>query len=248
MKEIDKQLEIFSRQLMLKDFNEKNFKKIQSKHIVIIGLGGIGCPLAQYLVSSGIRKITMIDHDKVSLSNLNRQILFSTNDLGRLKTKVAYERLKNINPKSKIEIISKKITKNNINNMLNKNTIIVDATDNWKTMNIINNFCVKNFIPLLSTSVVGYDGQIILLKNNKKHHLCLNCIFPSKNEPELARCETVGVLGIAAGLVGIISAQMIINYIINYNSLNEKLLLINSKSMKIEEIKVKKNKFCRNNI
>tara|TARA_Y100000996_G_scaffold375715_1_gene326652 strand:- start:858 stop:1604 length:747 start_codon:yes stop_codon:yes gene_type:complete len=248
LKEIDKQLEIFSRQLMLKDFNEKNFKKIQSKHIVIIGLGGIGCPLAQYLVSSGIRKITMIDHDKVSLSNLNRQILFSTNDLGRLKTKVAYERLKNINPKSKIEIISKKITKNNINNMLNKNTIIVDATDNWKTMNIINNFCVKNFIPLLSTSVVGYDGQIILLKNNKKHHLCLNCIFPSKNEPELARCETVGVLGIAAGLVGIISAQMIINYIINYNSLNEKLLLINSKSMKIEEIKVKKNKFCRNNI
>ena len=248
MKKIDQQLEIFSRQLILKDFNEKNFKKIQSKHIVIIGLGGIGCPLAQYLVSSGIRKITMIDHDKVSLSNLNRQILFSTNDLGRLKTKVAYERLKNINPKSKIEIISKKITKNNINNMLNKNTIIVDATDNWKTMNIINNFCVKNFIPLLSTSVVGYDGQIILLKNNKKHHLCLNCIFPGKNEPELARCETVGVLGIAAGLVGIISAQMIINYIINYNSLNEKLLLINSKSMKIEEIKVKKNKFCRNNI
>ena len=248
MKKIDQQLEIFSRQLMLKDFNEKNFKKIQSKHIIIIGLGGIGCPLAQYLVSSGIRKITMIDHDKVSLSNLNRQILFSTNDLGRLKTKVAYERLKNINPKSKIEIIAKKITKKNINNILNKNTIVVDTTDNWKAMNIINNFCVKNFIPLLSTSVVGYDGQIILLKNNKKHHLCLNCIFPSKNEPELARCETVGVLGIAAGLVGIISAQMIINYIINFNDLNEKLLLINSKSMKIEEIKVKKNKFCKNNV
>ena len=111
-------------------------------------------------------------------------------------------------------------------------------------MALINNYCVKNSIPLLSSSVIGYDGQVILFKNKKKHHLCLNCLFPNQNEPNLPRCDTVGVLGTAAGLTGLISAQLIINFFIKNHENIEKLIMINSKLMRIDYISVKQNENC----
>ena len=114
-------------------------------------------------------------------------------------------------------------------------------------MNIINKFCVKQSIPLVSASVIGFDGQVILFKNSKKNHLCLNCIYPNIDEPNLPRCDSVGVLGIAAGLTGLITAQTTINFFTNDNSIDNKLIMISSKSMKITHIKVKNNSSCINN-
>ena len=108
-------------------------------------------------------------------------------------------------------------------------------------MVLINNYCVKNSIPLISSSVIGYEGQAILFKNKKNKHLCLNCIYPNKDEPDLPRCDSVGVIGTAAGLTGLIAAQTTINFFTNNNYTNNKLIMISSKSMKISHIKVKKN-------
>jgi molybdopterin/thiamine biosynthesis adenylyltransferase len=237
------ELEIFSRQLILEEFNFKNFKKLQNKSISIIGIGGIGCPTAQYLISSGIKNLQIFDQDIVKKSNLNRQNLFSINDIGKKKSIIAKKKLKGINPLANIKSYHKKISSDNLD-LLKESSIVIDATDNWKTMKLVNNYCQSNSIPLLSSSVVGFDIQIALFVNNKKNHLCLECIFPNNNDMELARCETVGILGTAAGLAGLLSAQKTINFLMQFNQNNNFLTLINCKSLSFNHIKIDKNPKC----
>jgi len=240
----DKELEIFSRQLILKDFSEKDLNFIKKQKIILVGVGGIGCPIAQYLIASGIKNLTLIDHDIIELNNLNRQILYNENDVGKKKVKVAKQKLNLINKSNNIIAISKFISEKNIFEHLIKASLVIDTTDNWKSMMLINKYCVKKFIPLISCSVIGYDGQIIFFKNNKKKHLCLACIYPSKKDPNLPRCNTVGVLPTSAGLTGLIAAQLIINFFTNNHRNLEKLMMVNSKLMKIDYIKIKNNPNC----
>jgi len=240
----EQELQIFSRQLILKDFNEKKFEFIQQQHVVIIGIGGIGCPAALYLITTGFKHLTLIDNDIIQLSNLNRQILFNEKDLGKKKVDVAKAKLKAINPKSNINTISTMISKKNISQYISNASLVIDTTDNWNSMVIINEYCVKNSIPLLSCSVIGYDGQIILFKNKKGKHLCLNCIYPNQNEPNLPRCDTVGILGTTAGLTGLNAAQLAFNFFTNNHENVEKIIMINSKLMKIDYIRIKGNNNC----
>lgn len=239
----NQELEIFSRHLILKEFNEDSFKNFQKQNISIIGIGGIGCPAAQYLVSAGIKNLKLIDPDIVSLSNLNRQILFNTKDIGKYKSIVSKKKLLNINPNCKIKALRIKIIEKNIIEYLKNSSLIIDATDNWESMILINKFCVKNSIPLVSASVIGFDSQIALFSNNKKKHLCLQCIFPNKIEADLARCDTVGVLGTAAGAAGLISAQKTINYFITKKN-NEIMTMVDMKTLKINSFRLKKNRKC----
>jgi len=208
----DNELKIFSRHLILDEFKEKNFNKIQKQKITIVGLGGIGCPTAQYLVSTGIKNLKLIDHDKVDITNLNRQTLYSFNEIGKNKTNIAKSKLSNIYPNCKIDNVNAFLNKENIDKHLKNSTLIIDATDNWKTMILINEYCVKKSIPLISTSVIGFDSQITLFNNLPNNHLCLQCVFPNNKEPNLPRCDTVGVIGTASGIAGIIAAQKAINY------------------------------------
>jgi len=240
----EEELEIFSRQLILKDFNEKNFNELQKKEISIIGLGGIGCPLAQYLISSGIKKLNIFDGDIIQKSNLNRQTLYSINDIGKKKSTIAKKKLLGTNPNAIINSYNHKITKGNLP-LLNNSSIIIDASDNWETMRFINEYATKNNLPLLSISVVGFDIQIILFENNVQHHLCLECIFPNHNEPELARCDTVGIMGTATGLAGIISAQKTINFLLKFSEKINILTLVDAKLLSISHIKIEKNIDCK---
>ena len=151
----DQELQIFARQLILKEFDEKTFNFIQQQHVIIIGMGGIGCSTAQYLITSGIKKLTIIDNDVVKISNLNRQILYSINNIGKKKVNIAKKILGGINPGCLVKTTPKKINTKNIEQYVLNPSIVIDATDNWKSMNIINKFCVKKSIPLISTSVIG---------------------------------------------------------------------------------------------
>ena len=244
MKMSKEELEIFSRQLILKEFSDKSFDKLQEKKISIVGMGGIGCPLAQYLISCGIKYLNFFDNDIVKKNNLRRQILFSIKDLNKKKILIAKKKLSQINPYAIIKGYDERITKKNIF-LLKNSSIIIDASDNWTTMKLINQYAVSNNIPLISSSVVGFDIQLILFKNIYNEHLCLECIFPNKQEPKIARCDTVGVLGTAAGLAGILSAQKTINFLIKLVNNNEDLTLINCKNLSIDHIKVKGKKGCR---
>jgi len=238
------ELEIFSRQLILNEFNENSFDKLQKKKVSIVGMGGIGCPLAQYLISSGIKHLNLFDKDIVKKNNLNRQTLFNIKDLNKSKIIVAKKKLLNINPHAKINSYNQMITKSNIE-MLNNSSIIIDASDNWITMKLVNEYASNNNIPLISCSVLGFNIQLILFQNIKKKHLCLECIFPNKEEPKLARCDTVGVLGTSVGIAGLLSAQKTINFLMKFGENKELLTLIDCKTLSINQIKVKKKNNCR---
>jgi len=240
----EEELEIFSRQLILNDFNEKSFNELQNKEVSIVGLGGICCPLAQYLISCGIKNINLFDDDIIKKNNLNRQTLYTLEEIGKKKTVVAKKKLLGINSYANINIYDKKITSNNIG-LLKKSSIIIDASDNWITMRLINNYSLKNNIPLLSASAVGFDIQIALFENNKNNHLCLECVFPIEKEPNLARCDTVGILGTAAGLAGVLSAQKTINFFMKFNDNNNLLTLIDCKTLAVNHIKIEKKIDCK---
>ena len=244
MSTTDEEFEIFSRQLILKEFNENIFTKLQKKKVSIVGMGGIGCPLAQYLVSSGIKNINLFDDDIIKKSNLNRQNLYSIKEIGEKKTIIAKKKLLGINPNANINSHSEKITNANVN-LLKNSSIIIDASDNWMTMKLTNDYAIKNNIPLLSASAVGFDIQIILFENNKNKHLCLECIFPNEKEPDLARCDTAGILGTVAGLAGLISAQKTINFFMNFNDNINLLTLVDCKELSVNNIKITEHTHCK---
>jgi len=240
----DEELEIFSRQLILNEFDEKSFIKLQNKKVSVIGVGGIGCPLVQYLISCGIKNLNFFDKDIVKKNNLNRQTLFNHKDLNKKKVVVAKKKLLEINPHANIDAFDEKLSKDNIK-LLENSSIIIDACDDWLTMKLVNEYASKNNIPLISCSVVGFNIQLILFQNIRNKHLCLECIFPNKAEPELARCETVGILGTSAGLAGVLSAQKTINFLMNFHENHELLTLIDCKTLSITHIKVKEKSNCK---
>ena len=239
----DYEYEIFSRQFILKVFSEQNIEKLEKSKVSIIGIGGIGCPLATYLVSSGIKYIQLIDGDIIEKSNLNRQILFTSDDIGQKKVIIAKKKLLKINPNCQIKIIDENLNKSNTNNLSNS-SIIIDTSDSWKTMKMVNEYCVKESIPLVSCSVVGFDVEVALFENKKNHHLCLNCLFPNKNDIDLPRCDTVGVSGIATGMAGLLAAQKTINFLINLNQESNILSLLNVLKQDLQNINLKNNSKC----
>ena len=239
----DEEYNILSRQFILKPFSECNLRKLANSKITIVGMGGIGCPLATYLVSSGIKNIKLIDGDIIEKSNLNRQILYSLNEIGQKKTVVAKKKLLGINKSVKIKTLSKNISKSNLQQLSNT-SIVIDTCDNWKTMKIINEYCVRNGIPLLSCSAIGFDVEISFFENKHNKHLCLNCVFPNKTDVDLPRCDTVGVSGVATGMAGLIAAQKTINFLINLNKETNILTLLNVIKGDLQNIFLKANKKC----
>jgi len=238
----DLEYEIFSRQFILQDFNEENILKLNNAKIAIIGLGGIACPLVQYMVSSGFKNLIFFDGDKIEKSNLGRQILYNLEDIGKFKTIIAKDKLLKTNPNCNISAYSEYLTIENINLLL-ESDIIIDTTDDWLTSKLINKFCVQNSLSYIFSSAINYNIQICLFKNQNEH-VCLNCLFPNEEEAELARCETVGISSICAGIAGLITAQKIMNTLLNIKDESNILTLINITDFSMNNIYVKNNVNC----
>ena len=238
----DLEYEIFSKQFILQNFNEDNIFKLENTKIAVIGLGGIGCPLTQYLVSSGFKNLVFFDGDKVEKSNLGRQILYGLGDVGKFKVNVAKDKLLETNPHCSIVVHSEHLTKKNVK-LLTGIDIIIDATDNWHTSKLVNKFCLHNSIKYIFSSAVNYNIQICLFENNH-HHICLSCLFPNEEDAELARCDTVGISSICAGMAGLITAQKTINTILNAKDETNILTLINTIDLSVTNINVKNNSNC----
>ena len=238
----DLEYEIFSRQFILQNFNEDNIFKLENIKIAIIGLGGIGCPLTQYLVSTGFKNLTFFDGDKIEKSNLGRQILFGLRDVKKFKVNIAKEKLLETNPHCNISVHSEHLTKENIN-LLTGFDIIIDSTDSWYTSKLVNKFCLQNSIKYIFSSAVNYNIQISLFENNN-HHICLSCLFPNEEDAELTRCDTVGISSICAGMAGLITAQKTINTVLNTKDESNILTLINTLDLSITNINIKNNPNC----
>jgi molybdopterin/thiamine biosynthesis adenylyltransferase len=233
----------YSKQIILKQVGILGQKKISSTKVLVVGVGGLGCPLVLYLTNLGIGNIGIIDDDKVDLSNLNRQILFNTKDIGKFKVYQAKSFLQKINKKITIDVYRAKIIKNNIQNILNKYDIICDCTDNFTTRYLLNDFCLKNKKILISAAISKFEAHVFSF-NFSKSVPCYRCFMPEIPEKE-DRCDTDGILPTVAGIAGTIQANEVVKSILRKkNELVGKMIVFNTLNLNFRKIKLTKNTNC----
>ena len=246
MNRVDKNyLERYSRQIVLKNIGLSGQKKISISKVFIIGAGGLGCPIADLLCRAGVGEIGIIDNDKVSLSNINRQTLFNTTDINKFKVEVLKKKLKKINPLVKINIFKKKINEKNINRLISKYQIIVDASDNFNTKFLLNERSIKLRKKLIVGAISKFDGHIFVFDFNNKKNACLKCFYQEKPPDEILNCDQEGILGTTASVIGSLQANEILKLIIgSKNILENSILILNIINLKMRIIKFKKIKKC----
>ena len=209
------QLERFSRQIILKNIGILGQKKIVNSKVLIVGMGGLGCPVAEFLTRSGIGTLGIIDNDLVNLSNIHRQSLFNEKDLNRLKVKVAKKKLKDINPKTKVNIFNLRLDKKNFEKIIKNYDYIVDGTDNFKTKFLINDLSLKHKKFLVTGAISKFDGHIFTFNFKNKKNPCLRCFYQEETiSDDILNCEYEGILGTIAGIIGTMQANEILKKIL----------------------------------
>ena len=236
----------YSRQIIPKKIGVSGQKKIFSSNVLIVGAGGLGSPIAIYLAAMGVGKIGIVDKDNVEISNLSRQIIFTTNDLKKRKSSVAINRLKRINPHIKYKSFSQKITKKNINKIAQKFDILIDGSDNFRTRFLINDYCLKNKKILISGAISKFEGHVYTFNFTKKYSPCLRCFIPQEPKNlDIDNCEYEGVLGAVGGIIGSIQASETIKEIVKIgNTLCGYILIIDSLKLTFRKVKLNKRSDC----
>ena len=246
MRQLNKNyLERYSRQIVLKNIGISGQKRISTSKVFIVGAGGLGSPIADLLCRAGVGEIGIIDHDKVSLSNLNRQTLYNSTDINKYKVLVLKRKLKKINPLVKINIFKSKIDKKNIDKLISKYQIIVDASDNFKTKFLLNKNSVKYKKKFILGAISKFDGHIFVFDFNKNKSACLQCFYQEKPSDEILNCDQEGILGTNSSIIGSLQANEVLKTILSSkNILNNSILIFDSLNLKMRIVKFKKIKKC----
>ena len=233
----------YARHISLKEIGHAGQELISNSKIVIIGAGGLGSPVLLYLVAMGVENIHIIDGDDVDISNLQRQIIHNSYDVGKKKTFSAWQKLLDINPRVNISCHEGFVSEHNVNKIIPaKYDIVIDCSDNFATRSIVNRFCYKNKVVLISGSAIGFTGQISTF-NFETGKPCYNCLYP--DAIELNNDCNNGVLGSVPGIIGTIMATEAIKIIIDQNndSLNY-LIIFDSYNLHMKKVLINKDKNC----
>ena len=244
-----REIEKFSRQIILKNIGASGQKKILNSKVLIIGMGGLGCPAAEFLVRSGIGTIGIADHDIVSLSNIHRQSLYNEKNLNKSKVSVAKKELNKINLKSKINIFNFKLNEDKLEKIINNYDYIIDGTDNFESKFLINDLSLKYKKFLVTGAISKFDGHIFSFDFKKKNNSCLRCFYQEESvSEEILNCEYEGILGTVAGIVGTIQANEIIKKILGIGkNLNGLILIVDLLNLNFRKAKIKKRNKCKCN-
>ena len=200
----------YIRHIELRNFGDVGQNKLIEARVAIVGVGGLGNPASLYLSAAGIGHITLIDDDAISISNLQRQIIFSDDDKNRKKVDVAQSHLLKINPNVQIEIHATRLNKDNIHNILSSSSVILDCTDNFETRYLLNEYAVTNSKTLISGSAGFYDGQVMVVKTGFP---CYQCLYPEMPSPmQVPSCVESAVLGPVVGVIGSLMATECLSY------------------------------------
>ena len=247
MKFTKKQIDRYSRQIILKKIGVAGQKKLLKSNVLIVGAGGLGSPIAIYLAALGIGRIGIIDKDNVEISNLSRQIIFSTNDIKKSKSTVAVNKLRKINPDIQVLSFNKKLTIKNINQIAKNFDLIVDGSDNFRTRFLINDYCLKNKKILVSGAISKFDGQIYTFNFSKKKSPCLRCFIPKvpRTNLDIDNCEYEGVLGTLGGIIGSIQANEVAKEILGIgDTLCGHILIVDALKLTFRKVKLNKRSDC----
>ena len=241
-----KEVERFSRQIILKDIGSLGQKKIKQAKVLVVGVGGLGCPVAEFLVRAGVGNIGIVDNDIVNISNIHRQSLYDTNDIKNLKVKSAKNKLKSINPNTVIKPYNLRVDKTNIKKIIKDYDYIVDGSDNFETKFLLNDYALKFRKFLVVGAISKFDGHLFTynFKNNKIP--CLRCFFQEeKISDDYLNCEYEGILGTIAGILGTLQANEVLKQILNIGqNLNGKILILDLLNLSLRKAKITKRKKC----
>ncbi|WP_299259664.1 molybdopterin-synthase adenylyltransferase MoeB [uncultured Aquimarina sp.] len=231
----------YNRHLILDEIGEEGQNKLTSAKVLVIGAGGLGCPVLQYLTAAGIGTIGIIDDDVVDQTNLQRQILYTIDDIGRSKAKVASEKLSRLNPFVFFKVYEEKLDKDNALELFSEYDIIVDGSDNFPTRYLVNDACVLTDTPLVFGSIFKFQGQVSVL--NYENGPTYRCLFP--NPPAsgaVPNCSDIGVLGVLPGIIGSLQANEVIKMIVGIGEvLKGKLLYLDALTLQQQVLSFKKN-------
>ena len=238
------QIEKFSRQIILKDIGTLGQKKIMKSKILIIGMGGLGCPAAEFLTRAGVGYLGIVDSDNVDLSNIHRQSLYNISDLKKTKVHSAKKKLNKINSETKVNCYKVRLNKKNFIKILKKYDYVIDGSDNFKTKFLINDFCKTSKKFLITGAISKFDGHIFTFDFKDNKTPCIRSFFQEKDiSDDILNCEYEGVLGTVAGIVGTLQANEVLKRILNIGkSLNGNILILDLLNMNLRKVKLKKLK------
>lgn len=231
----------FQRQISVPEIGYEGQKKLKNARVLLIGAGGLGATVALYLASSGVGLLGLIDHDRVDLSNLHRQILYRDSDIGRLKVECAQEHLLQHNPHCDITIVPDALNDENADTLIAPYDIIADCSDNFATRFLVNRSCVTQHKTLITAAIHQHHGQLAHFPAGTGR--CYACIYESIDSTKIKNCATAGVLGTSVGCVGTLQAQQIVNYILNPS--HESLFVsIDTRTLSLKKFKIPDNPNC----
>lgn len=241
----DNQLIRYSRHILLPQIGIEGQEKLLTSHALIIGAGGLGSPIALYLAASGLGKITICDGEKVDLTNLQRQIVHHTPAVGTPKTQSARNTMMLINPEVKIVEVPKRVSSEDVMDLVKNADVVLDASDNFATRHAVNRACVARRKPLVSGAGVRFDGQVAVFDLRETTSPCYHCLFPEDGELEETRCAVMGVFAPLTGIIGTIQAAEALKLLTGAGeTLNGRLLLLDALSMEWRSIKLVKDPLC----
>ena len=238
------QKERYSRHILLPEVGMEGQQKLLDAKVLIVGAGGLGCPVALYLAAAGVGRIGIIDFDKVDATNLQRQVLYNTEDIGKLKVDVAKKRIKALNPDIQVDTYPEPLNNDNALQLFDQYDLVIDGTDNFATRYLVNDACVLTDTPNAYGSIYRFEGQVTLFATEGGP--CYRCLFPDPPNPgEVPNCAEGGVLGVLPGIVGIAQATEAIKWIIGKGTpLQNRLLIYDALDMQWKELRVKADPDC----
>ncbi len=241
----DQQLLRYSRHILLDEIDIEGQEKLLAAHALIIGAGGLGSPAAFYLASAGIGTITLVDDDTVDLTNLQRQILHTTERVGQAKVVSGQKTLADINPGIRVIALKERVTGERLNELVSQASVVLDCSDNFATRHAINRACVANRVPLVSGAAIKFDGQVSVFDPRSGKAPCYACLFPEDQQFEEVNCGTMGVFAPLVGIIGSTQAAEALKLVAGIGeSLAGRLLLLDAQAMEWSSIKIARNASC----
>ncbi|MFG5777768.1 HesA/MoeB/ThiF family protein [Comamonas sp. J-3] len=241
----DDQLLRYSRHILLDEISIEGQEAMLAAHAVIVGAGGLGSPAALYLASAGVGSITLIDHDDVDLTNLQRQIAHTTARVGQPKVASCATAMAEINPGVQVQTVAERIDADTLGQYIAQATVVLDCTDNYRTRQAINQACVAHGKPLVSGAAIRFDGQISVFDRRRHGSACYACLFAPDEQFEEISCSTMGVFSPLVGIIGTMQAAEALKLIADIGTtLDGRLLMLDAKHMEWNTMRISANPQC----
>ena len=241
----DEQLLRYSRHILLDEIGIEGQEKLLASHILMIGAGGLGSPVALYLASAGVGQITVVDHDRVDATNLQRQIAHTVARIGTFKADSVVQAVAALNPDVRVIPIKQQANDILLDKLVKQADLVLDCTDNFVTRHAINRACVSHRKPLVSGAAIRFDGQVAVYDSRCIDSPCYACIFPESDIPDETSCASLGVFAPLVGIIGTVQAAEALKLLCNIGqSLSGQLLMLDGKGMQWHALRLSRNKAC----